>query len=89
MRLVGASNVYIQLPFLLEGVIAGLIGWAMAAVILVAAKSLLLGTVVQYVSFNAVLSTGDVIEVIALTMLVGIVLTGATSFVTLRRYLRT
>ena len=28
MRLVGASNFYIQLPFLLEGTIAGLIGWA-------------------------------------------------------------
>ncbi|HEY2737190.1 MAG TPA: permease-like cell division protein FtsX, partial [Thermoanaerobaculia bacterium] len=27
MRLVGASNFYIQLPFLLEGVIAGLLGW--------------------------------------------------------------
>ena len=31
MRLVGASNFYIQLPFLLEGTIAGLIGWAIAA----------------------------------------------------------
>ena len=27
MRLVGASNLYIQMPFLLEGVIAGLLGW--------------------------------------------------------------
>ena len=27
MRLVGASNFYVQLPFLVEGVIAGLFGW--------------------------------------------------------------
>ena len=35
MRLVGASNFYIQLPFLLEGVIAGLFGWMIAAALLV------------------------------------------------------
>ena len=33
MRLVGASNFYIQLPFLLEGVIAGLLGWVLAAML--------------------------------------------------------
>ncbi len=31
MRLVGASNFYVQLPFLLEAVIAGLFGWIIAA----------------------------------------------------------
>ena len=30
MRLVGASNFYVQLPFLLEAVIAGLFGWIIA-----------------------------------------------------------
>src|SRR5262249_20362185 len=29
MRLVGASNLYIQMPFLLEGIIAGLLGWVL------------------------------------------------------------
>ena len=36
MRLVGASNFYIQVPFLLEGAIAGLLGAALAAGLLVA-----------------------------------------------------
>ena len=88
MRLVGASNFYIQLPFLLEGMIAGLIGWAIAAGLLVAVKSLWLDTLNQYFSFNIGLSAGDLFEVILLSMLVGIVLCGATSFLTLRRYLR-
>ncbi len=56
MRLVGASNFYIQLPFLLEGTIAGLIGWAIAAGLLVAVKSLWLDTLNQYFSFNIGLS---------------------------------
>jgi cell division transport system permease protein len=88
MRLVGASNFYIQLPFLLEGAIAGLIGWAIAAGLLIAAKVFLLDTVEQYFSTNTSLSTGDLIQVMVLAMVVGVVLCGATSFLTLRRYLR-
>jgi cell division transport system permease protein len=88
MRLVGASNFYIQLPFLLEGTIAGLIGWAIAAVLLVAVKSLMLDSLEQYFSFNVGLSVGDLIEVILFSMAVGVLLCGVTSFLTLRRYLR-
>jgi cell division transport system permease protein len=88
MRLVGASNFYIQLPFLLEGVIAGLIGWLVAAGLLIAVKSLWLDNLQQYFTFNVGLGTGDLIEVVVLAMCVGVVLCGATSFLTLRRYLR-
>jgi cell division transport system permease protein len=88
MRLVGASNFYIQLPFLVEGVIAGLAGWLIAAGLLVAVKSLGLDTLQEYFTFNVRLSAADLIEVILITMVVGVVLCGATSFLTLRRYLR-
>ncbi|HUN37253.1 MAG TPA: permease-like cell division protein FtsX [Trebonia sp.] len=88
MRLVGASNLYIQMPFLLEGVIAGLLGWVVAAVLLVGVKSLLLNSLQQYFSYNVGLKTTDLVEVIILTMCVGVLLCGITSFVTLRRYLR-
>jgi cell division transport system permease protein len=88
MRLVGASNFYIQLPFLLEGVIAGLLGWVLASALLVGVKSLLLNNLQQYFSYNVGLSTGDLIEVIVLAMCVGVLLCGVTSFLTLRRYLR-
>ncbi len=88
MRLVGASNFYIQLPFLVEGVIAGLVGWLVAAGLLVAVKSLGLDTLQEYFTFNVRLSATDLIEVVLLTMIVGVLLCGATSFLTLRRYLR-
>ena len=88
MRLVGASNFYIQLPFLLEGAIAGLIGWAIAVVLIVAAKSVLLTTLTQYVSFNAGMGTGDLLEVLGLALLAGVVICASTSFITLRRYVR-
>jgi cell division transport system permease protein len=88
MRLVGASNFYIQLPFLLEGVIAGLFGWVIAAALLVGVKSLLLNNLQQYFSYNVGLSMTDLVEVIVFAMIVGVALCGVTAFVTLRRYLR-
>jgi cell division transport system permease protein len=88
MRLVGASNFYIQLPFLVEGVIAGLFGWLIAAGLLVAVKALGLDTLQQYFPYNVTLGLGDLIEVIVLAMVLGILLCGITSFLTLRRYLR-
>jgi len=88
MRLVGASNFYVQLPFLVEGVIAGMFGWLVAAGLLIAVKSLMLDTLQNYFPFNVQLTSTDLIEVIVLAMVLGVLLTGATSFLTLRRYLR-
>jgi cell division transport system permease protein len=88
MRLVGASNFYVQLPFLVEGMIAGLIGWLVATGLLIAVKSLGLDAMQQYFPFNVQLGTGDLIEVVIIAMIIGLLLCGTTSFLTLRRYLR-
>ncbi len=88
MRLVGASNFYVQLPFLLEGIIAGMFGWLIAAGLLIAVKTLGLDTLQQYFPYNVQLSLGDLVEVIVLAMVMGVALCGVTSFLTLRRYLR-
>jgi len=88
MRLVGASNFYVQLPFLVEGILAGLVGWLIAAGLLVAVKTLGLDSLQQYFPYNVELSAADLVEVIVLAMVMGVLLCGATSFLTLRRYLR-
>jgi cell division transport system permease protein len=88
MRLVGASNFYVQLPFLVEGILAGLAGWLIAAGLLIAVKTLGLDSLQQYFPYNVELSAADLIEVIVLAMVAAVVLCGATSFLTLRRYLR-
>jgi cell division transport system permease protein len=89
MRLVGASNFYVQLPFLVEGILAGLVGWLIAAGLLVVVKTLGLDALQQYFPYNVQLSAADLVEVIVLAMVMGVLLCGATSFLTLRRYLRT
>lgn len=87
MRLVGASNFYVQLPFLVEGMIAGLFGWLVAVALLWGAKAGLDG-LQNYFPFHAPLSISDLIEVVLVTMIIGLVLCGMTSFLTLRRYLK-
>jgi cell division transport system permease protein len=89
MRLVGASNLYIQLPFLLEGVLAGLVGAAFASAALVALKVLLVdGQLRPTFEFTAFVGWGDVLSIIPWLVLTGVLLAGVSSFVTLRRHLR-
>ncbi len=88
MRLVGASNFYVQLPFLVEGLIAGLIGWLVATGLLILVKSLWLNSLQTYFPYGTTLSSADLIEVIIVNMITGLLICGSTSFLTLRRYLR-
>ncbi|MER5320753.1 permease-like cell division protein FtsX [Streptosporangium roseum] len=87
MRLVGASNLYIQLPFVMEGVIAGLLGGVVAALLLIVSKVFLFDKVQEYLA-NTPLTWETVAWVITLTMIIGVVICVLASFVTLRRYLR-
>lgn len=89
MRLVGASNFYIQLPFILEAVIAGLLG----SVLGVGAVFLLHEVVINQLlaenfTFTAWASRGDVWAMVPWLLLTGVVISALASFMTLRRYLR-
>ena len=89
MKLVGASSFSIQLPFLLEGAIAGLIGALMAT----GALALFQSQVVEAVArptfpFTRFVDWGDVWMTVALIVPVGVLLASLASFLTLRKYLR-
>ncbi|MEO5875897.1 MAG: permease-like cell division protein FtsX [Streptosporangiaceae bacterium] len=88
MRLVGASNMYIQLPFILEGAIAGLVGGLIAAVLLVGSKILLIGQLEASLQLTTKLSWTQVGGVIIFSIAVGVLLCAGASFLTLRRYLK-
>jgi cell division transport system permease protein len=89
MRLVGASNLYIQLPFLLEGVLAGIVGAAFATGALVLLKVLLIdGQLKPTFEFTAFVGWEDVLAIVPWLFLTGVLLAGLSSFVTLRRHLR-
>lgn len=89
MRLVGASNLYIQLPFLLEGALAGLVGGLFASGLVALGKYVLVDNVLApTLKFTNFIGWSDVYAVIPVLILIGIVLSSAASFVTLRRHLR-
>lgn len=89
MRLVGASDFYIQMPFLLEAAIGAAAGAILASFSLVAVKALLIDrvltpmfTITPFIGWDAVLQASLVLLVL------GVVLAMLTAFITLRRYLR-
>ena len=89
MRLVGASNFYIQMPFLLEGAVAGLLGGLFASLILVAVKAFFIDRVVaphlasiQFIGWN------PFVWIVPSLLLVGILMSVLASAFTLRKYLR-
>jgi cell division transport system permease protein len=89
MRLVGASKLVIQLPFVLEGVIAALIGALLAAGSLWAVAHFLVdGRLANEYPDTAFISTGEVLLVTPLLLVLGCVLAGVSSILTLRRYLK-
>jgi cell division transport system permease protein len=89
MRLVGASNFYIQLPFLLEGAIAGLVGGILASVLVGLGKWVLVDNQLRkLVKFTNFIGWDAVVGTIPVLLLLGVALSVIASFVTLRRHLR-
>ena len=88
MRLVGASNLYIQLPFLLEGAFAGLIGAGLAVGMLALLKVFLVDGLRQDIQFTAYVGWEALWSVVPALLALGVGLSAVASFVTLRKYLR-
>lgn len=89
MRLVGASNFYIQLPFILEAAIAGLIGSVFAALGVVMIKALFVDQVLAPAfQFVAWVGWPETLAIVPWLLAVGVLLSAVAGFITLRRYLR-
>jgi len=87
MKLVGATNWYIRLPFMLEGIFAGLLGAIIAGSLLVASDVFLLSRIKRQIGFFPFITTGEVAAVIPLLIVVGILVAALASFFSLRRFL--
>jgi cell division transport system permease protein len=88
MRLVGASNFYIQLPFLLEGAIAGLIGAVIAAGLLAVGQYFIQRVIAPAFAFTRFVGWESLLTIVPILLLAGVLLAGFASFVTIRRYLK-
>lgn len=89
MRLVGASSWSIQLPFMLEGLLAGFVGAVLASGAIVALKVFAIDRGLRETfQFTAFVGWDEVLRVVPWLFVTGIALAGLASFVTLRRFLR-
>jgi cell division transport system permease protein len=92
MRLVGASNRFIQTPFILEGVFAAVIGSVLASAAVVAIvhffvggyleKSVSIGNSISFVGLD------DALLVVPVLIVIGIVLAAASAGFAINRYLK-
>jgi cell division transport system permease protein len=88
MKLVGASSWSIQLPFLLEGIISAIVGWALATGLLAALKTVIDSKVAPLLSFTKFFGWGEVWVSSAYLLATGLVVSTLASVITLRRYLK-
>ncbi|WP_227996110.1 permease-like cell division protein FtsX [Nocardia australiensis] len=91
MRLVGATRWYTQLPFLLEAVVAAVIGSGLAILGLLVARPMVVDKALGQLFDSNVFPhvTGDDIAMVALTIApIGIVFAAVTAYATLRYYVR-
>lgn len=89
MKLVGASNWFIQAPFVLEAVVAGLIGSILGLGALIALKVFLFdGALSALQGLFAPVSWGEVLLTFPVMAGVGGLISAVTAWVTLRFYLR-
>lgn len=89
MRLVGASNFYIQLPFILEGVVAATIGSILSgAAVLAIVQFFVQGYLAERLPFTSFVGLADGLIVVPVLIVAGIVLAALASGLAIRRYLR-
>ena len=90
MRLVGASNVFIRAPFLLEGAVAAIIGGIIASVLLwLGLHYIVEDWLTPTLGADLItLTTGDLVWAAPILVVLGTVLAIAASVVSLNRYLK-
>ena len=88
MRLVGATRWYTQLPFLLEAVVAGMVGAVLGILFLVGLKSTLLDLIFTGKVFPAISMLEVLFPVAPILLAVSVVISAITGYVTLRAYVR-
>jgi cell division transport system permease protein len=89
MRLVGASNRFIQTPFVLEGVISALIGSVLASgVVVLLVKFFVQGYLGSQAQDTPFIGIQDALIVVPILLVVGAVLAATSARVAISRYLK-
>jgi cell division transport system permease protein len=88
MRLVGATNWFIRWPFVIEGVIVGLLGATFAVAILWLGKVTIVDPLADNFALVDNLSTMGFVPLVAMLLASAVLVSALGSGITLRRFLR-
>ncbi|MDH6110762.1 cell division transport system permease protein [Kitasatospora sp. MAP12-15] len=88
MRLVGASNFYVQMPFIAEAAFAALLGAVMASGLLLIGNYGVQHWLANKVKFIHFIGLSSVLAVIPLLIVAGMAMAAVAAFLTLRKYLK-
>ncbi|WP_035848709.1 permease-like cell division protein FtsX [Kitasatospora azatica] len=88
MRLVGASNFYVQMPFIAEAAFAALLGAVLASGLLLLGNFGVQHWLANRVQFIHFIGLSSVLQVIPLLVVVGMGMAAIAAFLTLRKYLK-
>lgn len=87
MKLVGASDTYIKMPFMLEGVFQGLLGGVLAFALLLSGRSIIVAKMPAYLQFTLEMPLSVPLFMAALA-LTGVLMGVAGSLISMGRFLR-
>jgi cell division transport system permease protein len=87
MKLVGATNWFIRVPFIMEGAIGGLAGAVMAVLSLFAMKVLFIDSLRGQISFTPWVGTSAIMSTIPWVVGAGVLMSVVASLVAMRRFL--
>lgn len=87
MKLVGATNWYIRLPFMLEGIAAGVAGALLAGGLLLLGMVTIVSGIREQIQFVPFIGVSQVLAIVPLLVLVGAGTAAIAAFLSLRRFL--
>jgi cell division transport system permease protein len=87
MKLVGATNWYIRMPFMIEGIAAGVVGALLAGGLLLVGMATIVSSIRDQIQFVPFIGISEVIGVLPWLVIVGGGIAAIASFLSLRRFL--
>lgn len=88
MKLVGATNWFIRVPFLIEGMVEGLIGGVASVLAIFAMKFLFIDPLRGKVAFvPSWVDTGEILFTVPILLLTGVLIAAVASLLAMRRFL--
>ena len=88
MKLVGATNWFVRGPFMLEGLICGVLGSLIAVLLLLIGKAVVLERITTRFDAGAGVEASSFTTISLIVILVGLTVGAVGSGITLRRFLQ-